>query len=112
MFSSTYVTYGRGKAIVTGTGMNTEIGKIAGMLMSEENTQTPLQAKLDQIGKTIGIICIFVCVIVFAMELFAMKSVTKEGITAAFMTAIALTVAAIFVNVFSFTLFYFNFFHL
>ena len=95
LFSSTYVTYGRAKAVVTGTGMNTEIGKIAGMLMNEENTQTPLQHKLDQIGKTIGIICIFVCVIVFAMELFALKSITKEGITSAFMTAIALTVAAI-----------------
>ena len=95
LFSSTYVTYGRAKAVVTGTGMNTEIGKIAGMLMSEENTQTPLQHKLDQIGKSIGLLCIFVCVIVFGMELLALSSMTKEGVTAAFMTAIALTVAAI-----------------
>lgn len=95
LFSSTYVTYGRAKAVVTKTGMNTEIGKIAGMLMSEENTQTPLQHKLDQIGKTIGIICIFVCVIVFGMELLSMQTVTSEGLSEAFMTAIALTVAAI-----------------
>ena len=90
MFSSTYVTYGRGKAIVTGTGMNTEIGKIATSLMDTANEMTPLQIKLDQIGKFIGMICIVVCLVVLGMELLAGKEFSE-----AFMTAIALTVASI-----------------
>ncbi len=90
MFSSTYVTYGRGKAIVTGTGMNTEIGKIASSLMESTKELTPLQVKLDQIGKFIGLICIAVCVVVLGMELLAGSKFDK-----AFMTAIALTVASI-----------------
>ena len=56
LFSSTYVTYGKGKAIVTGTGMNTEIGKIASSLMSTEKQITPLQIKLNQISKVISIL--------------------------------------------------------
>ena len=90
MFSSTYVTYGRGKAIVTGTGMNTEIGKIASSLMDTAKELTPLQIKLDQIGKFIGMICIVVCLVVLGMELLA-----KKPFNEAFMTAIALTVASI-----------------
>ncbi len=90
MFSSTYVTYGRGKAIVTGTGMNTEIGKIASSLMDTAKELTPLQIKLDQIGKFIGMICIVVCLVVLGMELLADKPFNE-----AFMTAIALTVASI-----------------
>ena len=90
LFSSTYVTYGRGKAVVTKTGMDTEIGKIAKALMSNEETMTPLQIKLDQIGKVIGIICICVCVVVLGMELFS-----GTGFIEAFKIAIALTVAAV-----------------
>ena len=58
MFSSTYVTYGRGKAIVTGTGMNTEIGKIASMLSEQKEELTPLQHKLNKVGSSIGILCL------------------------------------------------------
>lgn len=90
MFSSTYVTYGRGKAIVTGTGMNTEIGKIAASLMDTSKELTPLQIKLDQIGKFIGMICIIICLVVLGMELLAGSEFGD-----AFMTAIALTVASI-----------------
>ena len=90
MFSSTYVSYGRGKAIITGTGMNTEIGKIASSLMESTKELTPLQIKLDQIGKYIGMICIIVCLVVLGMELLASK-----GFQEAFMTAIALAVASI-----------------
>lgn len=90
MFSSTYVTYGRGKAIVTGTGMNTEIGKIATSLMDTTKELTPLQVKLDQIGKFIGMICIVICLVVLGMELLAGSEFGD-----AFMTAIALTVASI-----------------
>ncbi|MBQ8293379.1 MAG: calcium-translocating P-type ATPase, PMCA-type [Bacilli bacterium] len=90
MFSSTYVTYGRGKAIVTGTGMDTEIGKIATSLMDTAKELTPLQVKLDQIGKFIGMICIVICLVVLGMELLAGSKFSD-----AFMTAIALTVASI-----------------
>ncbi|MBR2891983.1 MAG: calcium-translocating P-type ATPase, PMCA-type [Bacilli bacterium] len=90
LFSSTYVTYGRGKAIVTGTGMETEIGKIASSLMEGEKEVTPLQLKLDQIGKFIGLICIVVCLVVLGMELLSGVKFAD-----AFMTAIALTVASI-----------------
>ena len=90
LFSSTYVTYGRGKAIVTGTGMDTEIGKIASSLMEGEKEVTPLQLKLDQIGKFIGLICIVVCLVVLGMELLSGVKFAD-----AFMTAIALTVASI-----------------
>ncbi len=90
MFSSTYVTYGRGKAIVTGTGMNTEIGKIASSLMDTGKELTPLQIKLDQIGKFIGLICIIICIVVLGMELLSGSKFQE-----AFMTAIALTVASI-----------------
>ncbi len=90
LFSSTYVTYGRGRAVITETGMNTEIGKIADALMDTDDSLTPLQIKLDQIGKIIGIICIFVCLIVLGMELLSGSIWTD-----AFMSAIALAVAAI-----------------
>ena len=90
IFSSTYVTYGKGKAVVVKTGMATEIGKIAEVLMNHDESATPLQNRLDQIGKTIGIICIIVCVVVLAMELISGTSFIE-----AFKVAIALTVAAI-----------------
>ncbi len=90
IFTSTFVTYGRGKAIVTSTGMNTEIGKIANMLLKSDNKQTPLQIRLDQIGKIIGFISIAICVIVFVIEMLA-----EQDMLEAFKTAVALAVAAI-----------------
>lgn len=90
LFSSTFVTYGKATALVIKTGMGTEIGKIARMLNEGETEQTPLQLKLTQIGKTIGIICIFVCLVVFALEMYSTRDFQS-----AFMTAIALTVASI-----------------
>ncbi|MBO6046751.1 MAG: cation-translocating P-type ATPase [Erysipelotrichaceae bacterium] len=90
VFSSTVVTYGRGRAVVTATGMDNEVGKIAGMLMSEKKELTPLQVQLNEIGKVIGFICIFICAIVFVLEIIT-------GISAlnAFKTAVALAVAAV-----------------
>ncbi len=90
MFASTFVTYGRGVAIVCGIGMNTEVGKIAQMLNSEENKLTPLQHKLEQIGKIMGILSIVICVVVFALQML-----TGEDALDAFKTAVALAVAAI-----------------
>jgi len=91
MFSSTFITYGRGLAVVTATGMNTEIGKIANMLNETKVELTPLQVKLNQIGKTIGFVAIIICIVIFLMEWLA----DVEGPLAAFKTSIALAVAAI-----------------
>ena len=91
LFSSTYVTYGKGKAIVTGTGMNTEIGKIASSLMSTEKEITPLQLKLNQISKVISILCLVICAVVFAINWISKPS----DVMGAFLTAVALAVASI-----------------
>src|SRR5512137_613134 len=64
-FSSMLVTYGRGTGIVTATGMDTQLGQIAEMLQTGEEEKTPLQFKLDQLGKTLGIICLSVCGFIF-----------------------------------------------
>ena len=66
-YMSTLVTYGRGKGIVIGTGMNTQMGMIATMLQSVEEEQTPLQKKLDQLGKTLGIAALIICGLVFGV---------------------------------------------
>ena len=103
LFASTYATYGKGEAIVVKTGMNTEIGKIAKMLSVPKEALTPLQVKLNQIGKVIGIIAIAICVLVFFFEVIATAkllevSIFKIGSSAyfeAFKNSVALAVAAI-----------------
>ena len=90
LFSSSLITYGRGKAIVAETGMKTEVGKIAGMLSNQEEKETPLQAKLNNLGKTLGIVAIVICVIIFAAGLIQGKPAVSM-----FMTAVSLAVAAI-----------------
>ncbi len=65
LFSSSLITYGRGKAIVVETGMNTEVGKIANIINSAEEGETPLQAKLNKLGKTLGIVALIICVVIF-----------------------------------------------
>lgn len=95
LFSSTFVTNGRAVAIVTATGMNTEIGNIAGMLLNNEEGETPLQKKLAQVGKMIGLLSIIVCVVVFFLELFTTKVNGSYDVLGSFKTAIALAVAAI-----------------
>jgi Ca2+-transporting ATPase len=89
-FSSTIVSYGRGKGIVTGTGHDTEIGKIATMIQTYENEATPLQRKLNQLGKVLGIVVLVVCGLVFALGAFQGRDMLEM-----FMTAISLAVAAI-----------------
>ena len=90
LFSTSLVTYGRGTAIVVETGMNTEVGKIAEMLNTTEEQETPLQAKLNKLGKTLGIAAISICVFIFFIGLLQ----GKEPIHM-FMTAVSLAVAAI-----------------
>ena len=90
LFSSSLITYGRGKGIVVETGMNTEVGKIAQIINSSEETTTPLQEKLNKLGKTLGIAALVICVIIFIIGwLYG-----KEPIHM-FMTAVSLAVAAI-----------------
>ncbi len=90
LFSSSLVTYGRGKGIVVETGMTTEVGKIAGMLDMAEEQETPLQQKLNKLGKTLGIAALVICVFIFVIGLIQ----GKEPIHM-FMTAVSLAVAAI-----------------
>ena len=90
LFSSSLVTYGRGKGIVVETGMTTEVGKIAGMLNNTTEQETPLQKKLNKLGKTLGIAAIIICVVIFIIGLIQGKEPIQM-----FMTAVSLAVAAI-----------------
>ncbi len=91
VFSGCSITYGTATAIVTGTGMNTEMGKIAGLLDGEGDAQTPLQKKLATLGKYLGIMALGACAIIFAVGLLFGDMEPK----AVFMTAISLAVSAI-----------------
>jgi Ca2+-transporting ATPase len=89
-YMSTIVTYGRGRGIVVETGHGTEIGKIATMIQTFEDESTPLQKKLDQLGKYLGIACIIVCALVFGIGILQGRDILEM-----FMVAISLAVAAI-----------------
>ena len=89
-YMSTIVTYGRGKGIVVGTGHDTEIGKIATMIQSFEEELTPLQKKLNQLGKVLGITTIIVCLAVFGIGMLQGRDALEM-----FMVSISLAVAAI-----------------
>ncbi|MFR8117023.1 MAG: cation-translocating P-type ATPase [Clostridia bacterium] len=90
VFSSSLITYGRGKGIVVNTGMETQVGKIAGIINEAVDTQTPLQVKLNKLGKTLGLAALAICVVIFVIGLIY----GKEPIHM-FMTAVSLAVAAI-----------------
>ncbi|MBR5562179.1 MAG: calcium-translocating P-type ATPase, PMCA-type [Clostridia bacterium] len=90
IFSSTTVISGNCKAIVTETGMATEVGKIAHLLASEESPQTPLQQRLGKIGKALGVGALVICVFVFLLGI-----IRKTGILPSFMLSVSLAVAAI-----------------
>ena len=91
VFSGSFVTYGRGKFLVTGTGMETEMGKIAALLKSTSEKKTPLQVSLDQFGKKLSIGILVLCAVIFAVSVL----VQGESIMSAFLFAVALAVAAI-----------------
>lgn len=90
VYSSTLATYGRGEGVVIKTGMNTEIGKIAKALSSEEDEETPLQKKLGDLGKTLGYIAIVICVLIFVLGVIQGRAIIEMLIT-----AVSLAVAAI-----------------
>lgn len=90
VYSSSYVTGGRGKAAVTATGMSTEVGKIASMIDDSHDSETPLQKRLDNTGKILGITAIGICAVIFVIGIMR-----KYAPFDMFMTSISLAVAAI-----------------
>lgn len=92
VFSSTLITYGRAKAVVIKTGMKTEIGKIAGMLSGTKEGPTPLQIKLNQIGKVIGLLALGICLVVFLIQWLA---IYPDDPLVALKASVALAVAAV-----------------
>ncbi len=90
IYSSTTVMAGNCTAIVTETGMNTKVGKIANLLDDEEAPLTPLQQRLSKVGKALGIGAVAICAVVFALGI-----IRKSGILPSFMLAVSLAVAAI-----------------
>lgn len=90
VFSSTVVTAGHGIAVVTQTGMNTRVGRIAHLLNEEESPVTPLQIKLAKIGKALGLAAVGICALIFVLSVLR-----KAGILNSFMLAVSLAVAAI-----------------
>ena len=90
VIAATSITAGRGKAVVVATGMDTQMGKIAGMLMDTEDMRTPLQKKMGEISKTLSLLCLCVCGVMFGVGLLQGK-----GLLEMFLTAVSLAVAAI-----------------
>lgn len=89
-FMASIVVNGHGKAIVTQTGMDTRVGKIANMIIEDEAPETPIQRKLGQVGKILGIVCLAICFIIFVIGLI--KNIDPIEM---FMTSVGLAVAAI-----------------
>ena len=90
VFATTIVVNGHGEAIVVETGMNTRVGKIAGMIIEDESPETPIQKKLAEVGKILAIACIIICVLIFVIGIFK-----RIPIIEMFMTSVGLAVAAI-----------------
>jgi Ca2+-transporting ATPase len=97
LFTATHVVYGRGKALVTSTGMSTEFGKIAEMVQATVAEETPLQRKLDKFASKIAKVVIGVVVVIFALEAFEVltQGFLLENIIEAFISAIALAISAV-----------------
>lgn len=102
VFTATHIVYGRGKAVITSTGMQTEFGKIAEMVQEVEVEETPLKQKLERFAKKLGILIVVICAVIFAMELydiFVLKLYAEAqamgNILDSFETAVALAVSAV-----------------
>ena len=89
------VVYGRGRMVITGTGMDTEMGKIAGALAATEEEQTPLQRKLNDLGKVLTKLVLGICVFIFAFNLITAGEFSAQTVLDTFMVAVSLAVAAI-----------------
>jgi Ca2+-transporting ATPase len=98
VFTATHIVYGRGKAVVTTTGMNTEFGKIAEMVQTAQEEETPLQKKLDKFAGKIAKVVVGVCVLIFALEAFdvVVSGIFNiEGFIQAFLSSISLAISAV-----------------
>jgi Ca2+-transporting ATPase len=98
VFTATHVVYGRGKAVVTTTGMNTEFGKIAEMVQTTQEEETPLQKKLDKFAGKIAKVVVAVCALIFALEAFEVITQGQfkiDGFIQAFMSSISLAISAV-----------------
>ena len=96
VYMGSTVVYGRGRAVVTDIGMNTEMGKIADALSKAEDNQTPLQQKLSQLSKVLSVLVLAICVVIFAIDLLRVyPNVTGTAMLDTFMVAVSLAVAAI-----------------
>jgi P-type Ca2+ transporter type 2C len=95
VFSGTAATYGRGRALVTATGMQTEMGKIAGLLQRTENEETPLQHELDRTGKLLGIVVLIIAAVVVTTIILVENVRDLSGIVEVLILGVALAVAAV-----------------
>lgn len=91
VYSGSFITYGRGRFLVTGVGMDTEMGRIAALLKAAGDKKTPLQESLDQFGKKLSVGILILCALIFAVSVL----VRGESVMSAFLFAVALAVAAI-----------------
>ncbi len=95
IYMGSTVVYGRGKAVVTATGMQTEMGKIAGALAQAEDGQTPLQIKLSQLSKILTWLVLGICVVIFGVNMLRFRGTGERYILDSFLIAVSLAVAAI-----------------
>ena len=95
VYMGSTVVYGRGRAVITATGMDTEMGKIADALANAEEGQTPLQRKLSQLSKILTWLVLGICAVIFAVQILRAGGLTFESILSSFMVAVSLAVAAI-----------------
>ena len=95
VYMGSQCVYGRCVAVVTGTGMDTEMGKIADALSQAEDGQTPLQIKLAQLSKILSFLVLGICIIVFAVDFFRLDVINLSSVMETFMIAVSLAVAAI-----------------
>ncbi len=95
VYMGSTVVYGRGKAVVVATGMETEMGKIADALAKAEDGETPLQLKLNQLSKILTVLVLVICAVIFGIQLFRASAIDARVVMDTFMIAVSLAVAAI-----------------
>jgi P-type Ca2+ transporter type 2C len=95
VYMGTTITRGRGTAVVVATGMKTEMGHIAGMMQAVEQEETPLQKRLEQLGKWLVLLCLAVCALVVVVGLLTTPQLTRDKVTELFLSGVSLAVAAI-----------------
>lgn len=94
VYMGSTVVYGRGRAVITGTGMKTEMGKIAHVLTQSADESTPLQKRLNQLSKILSVMVLAICAVIFVVGILK-EGVTPQNILNTFMVAVSLAVAAI-----------------